>query len=65
MANPNATGALGLILLLYIVEVLVGSTDYGLGWMIIVVLTAIAVVPILVALILSAWAATRPSAEGA
>ncbi len=62
MANPSATGALGLILLLYIISALAGSSQYDLGWIVIAILTLMAFLPIIAALGLTVWAATRPSA---
>jgi uncharacterized membrane protein YhaH (DUF805 family) len=60
MANPNATGALGLILLLYIVSTLLGSAQYDLAWVVVAILTLMAFLPIIAALTLTLWAATRP-----
>ncbi len=62
MANPSANGALGLILLLYIISALAGSSQYDLGWVVVAILTLMAFVPIIAALSLTLWAATRPSA---
>jgi uncharacterized membrane protein YhaH (DUF805 family) len=62
MANPSANGALGLILLLYIISALAGSSQYDLGWAVIAILTLMAFLPIIAALSLTLWAATRPSA---
>lgn len=62
LGNPNAAASLGLILILYIVSTLTASSDYGLGWAVVALLTAIAFLPTLVALIFTCWAATRPSA---
>ena len=39
MADANATGALWLILVLYIVAALLGSTQYDLGWFVVAILT--------------------------
>jgi uncharacterized membrane protein YhaH (DUF805 family) len=61
MANPNAAGALGLILLLYIVSTLLGSAQYDLAWVVVAILTLMAFLPIIAALSLTLWAATRPS----
>jgi hypothetical protein len=60
MANPNAAGALGLILLLYIVSTLLGSAQYDLAWVVVAILTLMAFLPIIAALSLTLWAATRP-----
>ena len=63
MADANATGALWLILVLYIVAALLGSTQYDLGWVVVAILTLLALLPIVVALAFTAWAATRPSLQ--
>jgi len=61
MMNTNATSALGLILLLYIIATLLGSTHYDLAWLMVALLTLLAFLPIVVALAFTVWAATRPS----
>ena len=61
-SDPNATSALGLLLLLSIVATLLGSAQYDFTWLVVTILTLMAFVPIIVALILTLWAATRPSA---
>jgi hypothetical protein len=61
MANPNAAGALGLILLLYIVSTLAGAAQYDLAWVVVAILTLMAFLPIIAALSLTLWAAMRPS----
>jgi uncharacterized membrane protein YhaH (DUF805 family) len=61
MANAGATGALELILFLYIIETLAGSHD--LGSIVVGVLTLFAFVPIIIALLFTVWAATRPSMD--
>ena len=61
MMNANATGALGLILLLYVVSALLGSTHYDLAWAVVAILTLMAFLPVIAALSLTIWAASRPS----
>jgi uncharacterized membrane protein YhaH (DUF805 family) len=61
--DASATSALGLILLLSIVGSLLGSSDYDFGWSVVTILTAMAFVPIVLALAVTLWAATRPSRE--
>ncbi len=61
MHDPNATSALGLILLLYIIGTLLGSMHFDLVWVTVAILTAMALVPIIVALGFTLWTATRPS----
>jgi hypothetical protein len=65
MANANATSALGLILLTYIVATLLGSMQYDLAWVVVAILTLLAILPIVVTVVFTFWAATRPSAEPA
>jgi hypothetical protein len=65
MANANATSALGLILLLYIVATLFGSMQYDLAWAVVAILTLIAVLPIFVNAAFTVWTATRPSDDTA
>jgi uncharacterized membrane protein YhaH (DUF805 family) len=60
--GANPTGALGLILLLSIVASLAGSSSYDLGWFVVVILMALAFLPVVVAVAVTLWAATRPSA---
>jgi len=63
MANPGATSALELILLLYVVVTLIGSPHYDLAWAMVVALMLIGFAPIVVALIFSVWTARRRSAD--
>jgi uncharacterized membrane protein YhaH (DUF805 family) len=63
MADANSTGALWLLLVLYVVGALAGSTQYDLAWVVIAILTFMAFVPIVAALAFTLWAARRPSAE--
>jgi hypothetical protein len=60
--NANASGALGLLLFLFVVATLTGSPQFGFLWIMVAVLTALALVPVAAALILSLWAALLPSA---
>jgi len=62
LGNANATSALELVLLLYIVMTLSGSMQYDLTWIVVVILTLFAFVPVLVALFFTLWTATRTSA---
>jgi hypothetical protein len=65
MANANATSALGLILLFYIVATLLGSMQYDLAWAVVAILTLLAILPIVVSVVFTIWTATRPSVEPA
>jgi hypothetical protein len=58
--DPNATGALTLILLVWIVAILSGSHSFDFIWVIVAILTVMALLPIVVAFAVTLWAATRP-----
>lgn len=58
--DANTASALGLILLVSIVAILLGSPHYDLAWLMVAILLLIAFVPVIVAIIVSLWAATRP-----
>jgi uncharacterized membrane protein YhaH (DUF805 family) len=61
MSNPNAGGALNVIMLIYVITSLSGSLESGIAWAIIAMFTALAFVPMIVALAVTLWAATRPA----
>ena len=61
--DANATSALGLILLIAIFTTLSGGSGYDLTWVVMAILALLAFVPIIAALTLTFWAATRPSVE--
>ncbi len=63
--DANATSALGLLLLASIIASLLGSPHYDVSWLIVAVLVAMAVVPLVVAILFSLWAAMQPSAREA
>lgn len=60
MGNANAAGALDLILLLYVIDTLLGSTQYDLAWVVVALLTLMALIPVVVTVACTVWAATRP-----
>ena len=60
-ADANTASALGLILLVAVVAALAGSAHYDVAWLLVTALTLIAFVPVIVALLFTLWAATRPS----
>ena len=62
LGNASATSALELVLLLYIIMTLTGTLQYDLTWVVVVILTFFAFVPVLVALFFTLWTATRTSA---
>jgi uncharacterized membrane protein YhaH (DUF805 family) len=61
LGSANATSALELVLLLYIVMTLTGPMQYDLTWIVVVILTLFAILPVLVALFFTLWTATRTS----
>jgi hypothetical protein len=61
LGSASATSALELVLLLYIVMTLAGPMQYDLTWIVVVILTLFAIVPVLVALFFTLWTATRTS----
>ncbi len=63
LGDANAAGALGLLLVLYVASALAGSSQYDLAWVIVAILTFMAFVPIVAALVFSLWVARKPSAE--
>jgi hypothetical protein len=60
-ADPSSASALGLILLVAVVAALAGSAHYDIGWLLVAILTLAALIPVIVALLFTLWAATRPS----
>jgi uncharacterized membrane protein YhaH (DUF805 family) len=65
LGSASATSALELVLLLYIMMTLAGPMQYDLTWIVVVILTLFAIVPVLIALFFSLWTATRTSAAQA
>jgi uncharacterized membrane protein YhaH (DUF805 family) len=61
LGGASATSALELVLLLYIVMTLTGPVQYDLTWVVVVILTLFAFVPVVVALVFTLWTATRTS----
>jgi hypothetical protein len=61
LGGASATSALELVLLLYIVMTLAGPMQYDLTWIVVVILTFFAFVPVLIALLFTLWTATRKS----
>ena len=59
--DANATSALGLILLIAIFTTLSGGSAYDLTWVVTAILALSAFLPIIAALTLTIWTATRPS----
>jgi hypothetical protein len=63
--EANTASALGLILLVSIVAILLGSPHYDLAGLVVAVLLLIAFVPVIVVVAVTLWAATRRSGEAA
>jgi uncharacterized membrane protein YhaH (DUF805 family) len=63
-ADANTVSALGLILFVSIVALLAGMPRDNLAWLMVAILLLIAYLPIMLAVVTTAWAATRPTAEG-
>jgi hypothetical protein len=61
-SDANAASALGLLLLVSIVAELLGSPQRDLAWALVTILTLMAFVPGIVAVLFTLWAATRRSA---
>jgi uncharacterized membrane protein YhaH (DUF805 family) len=59
--DANAASALGLILLVSIIAVLLGSSHYDLTWLAVAVLFFLSLAPLLVALGVTWWAASQPT----
>jgi hypothetical protein len=62
--DANSASALGLILLVAIIAILLGAPHYDLAWLMVAILLLIAFVPLVLAAVVTLWAATRPSVEG-
>jgi hypothetical protein len=62
--DPNAASALGLILFVSIIAILAGAPHYDIGWLIVVILVVLALLPIVLAVVTTLWAATRPRLPG-
>jgi uncharacterized membrane protein YhaH (DUF805 family) len=60
--DANASSALGLILLIMIFTTLTSAGAYGITWVIVAALAALAFVPLILAVAVTLWAATRPTA---
>ena len=58
--DPNATVALNIILLIMVVSALTQSASHDVGALIVTVLMVLALLPVIVAVAVTLWAATRP-----
>jgi hypothetical protein len=61
--DPTTASALGLILFVSIVAMLSGAPRDSLAWLMVAILLLIAYLPIVLAVVTTAWAATRPTTE--
>jgi uncharacterized membrane protein YhaH (DUF805 family) len=61
--DANTTSALGLLMVLTIGAALLGEAHFDFVWLIIAILTVLAILPIVIALVVTIWAAARPSAK--
>jgi len=59
--DPSAASALGLILLVSIIAILLGSPHYDLAWLAVAILFFLSLVPLLLTMGVTLWAATRPT----
>jgi uncharacterized membrane protein YhaH (DUF805 family) len=59
--DPNATAALNLILLVSVIAALAHTSSQDIGALIVTMLVILAFLPVIVAVAVTLWAATRPS----
>jgi uncharacterized membrane protein YhaH (DUF805 family) len=59
--DPNATAALNIILFIVVISALTQSASHDVGALIVTVLMALALLPVIVVVAVTLWAATRPS----
>ena len=63
-SDANTASALGLILLISVIAVLLGSAPYDLTWLVVAVLVLLSLLPVILAVGVTVFAATRPSGVG-
>jgi uncharacterized membrane protein YhaH (DUF805 family) len=61
MTDPNATAALNIILLVSVIAALVQMSSNDIGAIVVTIFIVMAFLPVIVALSVSVWAATRPT----
>jgi len=61
--DANRASALGLILFVSVIVALLGSPQFDAAWLMVTALTAMALLPVILAIVCTLWAATRPSVE--
>ncbi len=59
----NGAAALGLILFVSIIVALLGSPQFDVAWLVLTALTTMALLPVILAIVCTVWAATRPSVQ--
>jgi uncharacterized membrane protein YhaH (DUF805 family) len=64
LGDANAGGALWLIVVLYIVGALAGSAQYDLAWIVVAILSFMAIMPVVLAFGATVWSASLPGADG-
>ena len=57
----NGATALGLILFVSVIVALLGPPQFDVAWLVLMALTAMALLPVILAIVCTLWAATRPS----
>lgn len=60
VSDSNLASALGLILLVSIIAVLLGSSQYDLTWLVVAILVLLSFLPVILAIGVTVFAATRP-----
>ena len=61
LTEAGGPSALGLLLFIWIIATLAGTSHYDVAWFVVTILMMLALVPIIVAVAVTLWAATRPS----
>ena len=62
--NGDNAGALGLILIVSVIAVLLGSAHYDLGWLVVAAFVAMALLPVILVIGVTLFAASRPRQDG-
>jgi uncharacterized membrane protein YhaH (DUF805 family) len=63
MTDPNATAALNIILLVSVIAALAQMSSNDIGAIVVTIFIVMAFLPVIVALSVTVWAATRPSVQ--
>jgi hypothetical protein len=63
MIDPNATAALNIILLVSVIAALAQMSSHDIGALVVAIFVIMAFLPVIVALSVTVWAATRPSVK--